>query len=147
MTVETDALADAAERFSEAIRAERLSTFDALANERQAALQIIESLRQERGRRLVSANNRFAVGVVLGLAVGAAVIYAINQRVSEEARLGLTAGPAPDVSGPAITNRLKSALSAGKRAAQRREDELWENYHSRVKTQDAPAQGDGTYSI
>lgn len=144
MTVETDALADAAERFSEAIRAERTSTFDALAAERQAALQIIESLRRERGRRAASANSRFAIGVVIGLAVGAAAIYFINQRASEEARLGLTAGPATG-DGGAISDRFKAALDAGKRAAARREDELWQRYRERVKGEGAA--GAGEYQI
>jgi hypothetical protein len=135
MTVETDALAEAAQRFSEAIRAERTSTFDALATERQAALQIIESLRRERGRRAASANSRFAIGVALGLALGAAAIYFVNQRASEEARLGLTAGPMSGGDGEAITGRLKAALDEGKRAAKRREDELWQRYRERVKGQ------------
>jgi hypothetical protein len=143
MTVETDALADAAERFSEAIKAERTSTFDALAAERHAALQIIESLRRERGRRAASANSRFAIGVVIGLAVGAAAIYFINQRASEEARLGLTAGPGGGEGG-AITGRLKAALDEGKRAAARREDELWQRYRDRLKGQDS---GAGEYQI
>jgi hypothetical protein len=143
MTVETDALADAAQRFSEAIRAERSSTFDALATERQAALQIIESLRRERGRRAASANSRFAIGVLIGLALGAAAIYVINQRASEEARLGLTAGPGSGGEG-AITDRLKAALDEGKRAAARREDELWQRYRERVKGQDT---GGGEYEI
>ncbi len=142
MIVETDALADAAQRFSEAIRAERASTMDALATERQAALQIIESLRRERGRRMVDANTRFAVGVVIGLALGAAAIYIVNQRASEEARLGLTASPASGDG--AIGGRLKAALEAGKRAAKRREDELWQRYRERVKRE---AAGGGEYEI
>jgi hypothetical protein len=145
MTVETDALADAAERFSEAIRAERTSTFDALAAERHAALQIIESLRRERGRRAASANSSFAIGVVIGLAVGAAAIYVINQRASEEARLGLTAGPAGGAEGGAITDRFKAALDEGKRAAARREDELWQRYRERVKGEGTT--GAGEYQI
>jgi hypothetical protein len=143
MTVETDALADAAQRFSEAIRAERTSTFDILATERQAALQIIESLRRERGRRAASANSRFAIGVVIGLALGAAAIYVINQRASEEARLGLRAGPASGDGAP-LTNRLKAALDEGKRAARLREGELWQRYRERVKGEGT---GGGEYEI
>jgi hypothetical protein len=144
MTVETDALADAAQRLSEAIRAERASTFDALAAERHAALQIIESLRRERGRRAVSANNRFAIGVVIGLALGAAAIYFVNQRASEEARLGLTTPALPGGDGGGAGGRLKAALDAGKRAAKRREDELWQRYRERVRGQDTAG---GEYEI
>ncbi len=141
MTVETDALADAALRFSESIRAERTSTFDALATERQAALKIIEALRAERGRRTQQASGRFVFGVALGVAVGIAVIYFVNQRASDEARLGLTAGPAPSApSEPgavmaSLGERIRAAITAGQRAAKGREDELWQSYRKRITQQ------------
>ena len=138
MTVETDALAEAALRFSESIRAERTSTFDALATERQAALKIIEALRAERGRGTQQASGRFVFGVALGVAAGIAAIYFVNQRASDEARLGLTAGPAPsEPEAPrlAVGERIRAAIAAGQRAAKGREDELWQSYRKRLTQQ------------
>lgn len=136
MTVESDALAEAALRFSEAIRAERASTFDALATERQAALKIIEALRAERTRETYQASGRFAFGVALGVAAGIAAIYFVSQRASEEARLGLTATPvaeeAPADALAGLRDRLRLALEDGKRAMQREESELWQRYRQRI---------------
>ena len=143
MTVETDALAETALRFSEAIRAERTSTFDALATERQAALKIIESLRAERGRRTQQAGGRFVLGVALGVAAGIAVIYVVNQRASDEARLGLAASPAPSEPAPpslTMSERIGAAIRAGQRAARGREDELWQSYRKRVAQQPSPSE-------
>jgi gas vesicle protein len=143
MTLESDALADTALRFSEAVRAERTSTLDALASERQAALQIIASLRAERARRSADANNRFLIGIALGVAVGAAVIYVVNQRASEEARLGLASGPSlglrkaseGGLSLESVRRRLQAAIADGKRAAAGRETELWQRYRDKLRGQ------------
>jgi hypothetical protein len=138
MTVETDALAEAALRFSEAVRAERTSTMDALSTERQATLKIIEALRAERGRRTTEASGRFVFGVAMGVALGIAVIYVVNQRASEEARLGLTAGPVGSVGDDpggalnVVRDRLRAAIEDGKRAASVREGELWQRYRERI---------------
>jgi hypothetical protein len=140
MSLETDELADAALRFSEAIRAERTSTFDALASERQAALKIIEALRDERATRAREASGRFVFGVALGVAAGVAAIYYVSQRASEEARLGLSAGPAPTLAAPQpeqsladmLKERFQKALADGQRAMKGREDELWQRYRQRL---------------
>lgn len=136
MSVETDALAEAALRFSDAIRAERTSTLDALANERQAALQIVKALRNEHDRRATQASGRFAIGLLLGAAVGAAAIYAINQRTSEEARLGLTARV--EDTGLSLGDRFKAAVEAGRRAASTHEQDLWDRYRQRLDQPSTP---------
>ncbi len=143
MTVETDALADAAQRFSEAIRAERASTLDALANERQAAMEIIRALRAESARRSRQATGRFAIGLLLGGAIGAAAIYLINQRTSEEARLGLTARV--ESGGASFGERLRAAIEAGRRAAAAQERELWEQYRQRLAAKPAPPRDEPLY--
>ncbi|MEI8165713.1 MAG: hypothetical protein WCG26_05020 [Chloroflexales bacterium] len=130
MTVETDALTEAALRFSEAIRAERTSTLDALANERQAALQIIQALRGENERRAQQAGGRFAMGFIIGTALGLTAIYMLNQRTSEEVRLGLVTRA--EHTGAALGERLKAALAVGRRAATTHEQELWDKYRQRV---------------
>lgn len=130
MTVESDTLTEAALRFSEAIRAERTSTLDALAQERQAALQIIQALRHESRRRSRQASGRFTIGLLIGSAVGAAAIYMLNQRTSEELRLGLVAGA--ETSGASLGERFKAALDAGRKAATSAEKALWDEYKQRL---------------
>jgi gas vesicle protein len=143
MTVETDALAEAALRFSEAIRAERASTLDALANERQAALQIIQALRVESALRTRQANGRFTIGLLLGAAVGAATIYAISQRTSEEARLGLAARVEDGQA--SLGERIKAALESGRRAASSHEQELWGKYRQRLTEKPTPPRDEPLY--
>lgn len=137
MTLETDALAETAQRFSELVRTERATTLDALAAERQAALQIIASLRAERGIKAQEASTRFVVGVALGVAVGVAAIYFVSRRASEEARLGIAGRPAlatpTSEGGPSVAERLRRAIDDGKRAAAGREQELWQQYRDRAK--------------
>jgi hypothetical protein len=140
MTVETDALAEAALRFSEAIRAERASTLDALANERQAALQIIQALRSESAHRVREANGRFTIGLLLGAAVGAAAIYIISQHTSEEARLGLVAGV--EGGGASLAERFRAAIDSGRRAASTHEQELWQKYRQRLADKPTPRRRD-----
>lgn len=130
MTLESDALADAALRFSEAIRAERASTLEALANERQAAMQIIQALRSETQRRTKQSTGRFAVGLLLGSALGAGAIYMINQRTSEEVRLGLVGSA--EQGGASLRERLRAAVEAGRRAAASQERSLWDDYRRRM---------------
>jgi hypothetical protein len=137
MTLETDALAETAQRFSELIRAERATTLDALASERQAALQLIDALKAERGIKAQQASTRFVVGVALGVAAGVAAIYYVSRRASDEARLGIAAGPslaAPAAAGgPSIAERFRRALEDGKRAAASHEQQLWQQYRDRAK--------------
>ncbi|MCS6881360.1 MAG: hypothetical protein RMK84_10315 [Oscillochloridaceae bacterium] len=130
MALESDTLADIARRFSETIRAERQSTLEALAAERQAVLEIIKALRQETARRRRAASGRFVFGMLLGATAGALTVYVANQRASEETRLGLTAQAS--AARGSLAERFKQALEAGRRAAQSREEELWERYRRQV---------------
>lgn len=136
MTVETDTLAMAAQRFSEAIRAERGETIAALENERKAAVKIIEALRRENERRSRGAAGRFVVGFLVGAALGAVAVAVLTPRSGEETRMGL----AVNLSGArgTISNKLKSAIEAGKRAASSREQELWSEYRKRIADANKP---------
>jgi hypothetical protein len=136
MTLESDALADAALRFSEAIRAERASTLEALSNERQAAMQIIQALRNETRRRSKQSTGRFTVGLLLGSALGVGAIYMLNQRTSEEVRLGLVSGV--EQGGASFRERLRAAVEAGRRAAVSQEQLLWDDYRRRMAEQANP---------
>ncbi|RRR70698.1 MAG: hypothetical protein EI684_12835 [Candidatus Viridilinea halotolerans] len=138
MNLERDALAEAALRFSEAIQSERASTIDALASERQATLQVIQALRNEANRRTQRSSTRFTVGLLLGSAVGAGAIYLINQRSSEELRLGLVQKSTPQASGPSFSERMRKAIEAGKRAAAAQEQTLWDEYRRHLKERAAP---------
>lgn len=129
MSSERDALADAAIRFSEAIRTERGGSPAALAGEREIA-QLIKLLRNESQSRANQSSGRFLLGLMLGAALGAGVAYMVHQRTSEELRLGLTGGPPP--TGQALNQRIRAALEAGQRAARTREQELWDEYRRRL---------------
>ena len=130
MSSERDALADAALRFSEAIRTERSGSSGVLAGEREIALQLITLLRNESQSRAKQSSGRFLLGLMLGAALGAGVAYMVHQRTSEELRLGLTGGPPP--TGQALNQRIRAALEAGQRAARTREQELWDEYRRRL---------------
>jgi hypothetical protein len=133
MAAEIDALADAAQRFSEAIRAERVTTIEALEAERKAAIAIIEALRAENNRRARASGGKFAIGLLLGVAVGAAAVTLLTPRSGQEARVGLTTS----VSGaggprPSLAERFRTAVDSGRRAAVQREQELWADYRQRT---------------
>jgi len=130
MSSERDALADAALRFSEAIRTERDGSPGALAGEREIALQLIKLLRNESQSRAQQTSGRFLWGLLLGAALGAGAAYMLHQRTSEELRLGLTGGP-PSTR-PALNQRIRAALEAGRHAALTREQELWDEYRRRL---------------
>ena len=130
MSSERDALADAALRFSEAIRTERSGSSGVLAGEREIALQLITLLRNESQSRAKQSSGRFLLGLMLGAALGAGVAYMVHQRTSEELRLGLTGGQPP--TGQALNQRIRAALEAGQRAARTREQELWDEYRRRL---------------
>lgn len=133
MSVETDALADTALRFSEAIRAERATTIEALEAERKAAIAIIKALRAENDRRARASGGKFALGLLIGVAVGAAAVTLLTPRSGQEARVGLTAGIS-GTGGPklSLADRFRSAVASGKRAAAQREQELWADYRQRT---------------
>lgn len=130
MSVETDTLAEAAQRFADAIKTERTATLDALAAERKAAQQIIEALRYEAAKRSQVNGGKFLLGFLLGAAIGAVAVTVLTPRSGEETRLGLKAnlGGARQSFG----ERFRSAIEAGKRAATQREQELWVEYRRRV---------------
>ena len=130
MTVETDALTEAALRFSAAIRAERTNALDTLGAEREATLQLIKTLRSENQRRAQQRSGRFVVGFLLGSAFGAATTYVLNQRTSEEFRLGLAARV--EQTSVSLGARLKAAFEVGRRAAATHEQELWTKYRQRL---------------
>jgi gas vesicle protein len=139
MSIETDALAAAAQRFSEAIRAERATTFEALEAERQAALQIIAALKAENDRHARASGGKFAFGLVLGIAVGVAAVTLLAPRSGQEARRGLRSS----ISGsggpqPSLTERVQAAINSGQRAAAEREQELWNEYRQRLAAKPQP---------
>jgi gas vesicle protein len=139
MAVEIDALADAAQRFSEAIRAERTATVVALEAERKAAIQIIEALRAENDRHARASGGKFALGLLIGVAVGAAAVTLLTPRSGQEARIGLTAG----ISGaggprPSLAERVRTAIASGQNAAAQRERELWADYRQRIIAKPKP---------
>jgi len=136
MSVETDTLAEAAQRFADAVKAERTATFDALAAERKAATQIIEALRYEAAKRARASSGRFVVGFLIGVGLGAVAVTMLTPRSGDEARLGLTANLGTARTG--LAGRLRSAVDAGKRAAAAREQELWSEYRQRVADADKP---------
>jgi hypothetical protein len=65
----------------------------------------------------------FVGGAVLGAAIGAGVVIFTTPKTGDETRQD-------------ISTRWNSALAQGKQAAQRREQELWAEFNTRVK---APA--------
>ncbi len=139
MAVEIDALADAAQRFSEAIRAERVTTIEALETERKAAIQIIAALRAENDRRARASGGKFAIGLLIGVAVGAAAVTLLTPRSGQEARVGLTAS----VSGsggpkPSLAERFRAAVNSGQHAAAQREQQLWADYRQRITAKPQP---------
>lgn len=136
MSVESDTLAQAALRFSEAIQSERASTIDALERERKAAVQIIEALRRENDRRARASAGRFVLGFLIGTALGAVAVSLLSPRSGAESRMGLTANLS--TARGSLTDRVRAAISAGQRAASAREQELWAEYRQRLASGDKP---------
>jgi hypothetical protein len=136
MSVETDTLADAAQRFSEAIRAERSATVETLESERKAAVQIIEALRRENERRSRIATNRFFVGFAIGAAIGVAVVIALNPRSGDENRTDVT--EKLNTMRSDLSQRVRVAVEAGRRATLARERELWQDYRERMSRPPEP---------
>lgn len=136
MSVESDTLAQAALRFSEAIQSERATTIEALERERKAAVQIIEALRRENDRRARASTGRFVVGFLVGAALGAVAVSLIAPKSGAESRLGLTASLTTTRS--SLIDRVRAAISAGQRAASTREQELWAEYRQRLASGDKP---------
>jgi gas vesicle protein len=143
MSVETDTLAEAAQRFADAIKTERTTTLDALAAERKAATQIIEALRYEAAKRAQASSGRFVIGFLIGVGIGAVAVTMLTPRSGDETRMGLTAnlGSARQ----SLGERLRSAVEAGKRAATSREQELWGEYRKRITDGAKPRDEDDSF--
>jgi hypothetical protein len=120
MSLETDELAEAAQRFSEALRAER-------------------------GRRVQETGARFVFGLAIGAAAGIAAIYLVSQRASEESRLGIAASPLSLDDGAGLRERLRRAVEDGRRAARGREEELWQLYRQQTEAGQQPSTDDLLY--
>jgi gas vesicle protein len=130
MTVESETLVEAARRFGEVIQAERTSTVVALEAERQAAIKIIEALRKENDRRSRASGGRFVLGFLIGAAIGAVAVSMLVPKSGEERRAGLVANLGTTQA--SLSDRLRGAVDAGKRAAASAEADLWSQYRQRV---------------
>ncbi|WP_129628887.1 hypothetical protein [Candidatus Oscillochloris fontis] len=130
MTVESDTLVEAARRFGEVIAAERASTVAALEAERAATIKIIAALRKENERHARASGGKFVVGLLLGAAIGAAVVSMAVSEPGEETRVNFKL-KADDLRST-LTKRVQVAIEAGKRAAAAAEQELWAQYRQRV---------------
>ena len=128
MSTEQEIIAEAARRFAQALQAERNATVKTLADERAAAQQILQALRQEYGRRQASAGASFVAGVLIGAAVGVAVVALLAPRNGAEQRSALL----HDLTQLRLRERWQSALDAGRRAGSATEAELWDEYRRRV---------------
>ncbi|MEI6775766.1 MAG: hypothetical protein WCK70_02580 [Chloroflexales bacterium] len=137
MTVESETLAEAARRFGEVIAAERMSTLAALEAERAAAIKIIAALRKENERRARASGGKFVLGFLIGTAIGVTAVNLLVQKTTEESRakLALNIG----VARTRVSDRLRGAVEAGKRAAAAAEQELWEEYRKRIAGTDGNA--------
>lgn len=135
MTVESETLAEAARRFGEVIAAERMSTLAALDAERAAAIKIIAALRKENERRARASGGKFVLGFLIGTAIGVTAVNILVQKTTEESRvkLALNIGTART----RVSDRLRGAVEAGKRAAAAAEQELWEEYRKRIAGTDS----------
>ncbi|NTW04159.1 MAG: YtxH domain-containing protein [Oscillochloris sp.] len=134
MTVESDTLVEAARRFSEVIQAERTSTITALEAERAAAIKIIEALRRENDRRTRASGGKFVLGFLIGAAIGVAAVSIITPKSGEENLANLKQNV--DHVRSNLSDRMRVAIDAGKRAAASAEQDLWAQYRQRV----APSQ-------
>jgi hypothetical protein len=128
MSTEAEIIAEAAQRFAQALQAERASTVKTLADEREAAQQLLRALRQEYGKRQASAGLSFLSGVVIGAAVGVAVVALLAPRSGSEQRSALL----QDLTASRLAERWRAALDAGKRDAAAVEAELWQAYRRRI---------------
>jgi gas vesicle protein len=130
MTVESETLVEAARRFGEVIQAERTSTISALEAERAAAIKIITALRNENDRRSRASGGRFVLGFLIGAAIGAVAVSMLVPKSGEERRAGLVANLG--TSQASLSDRLRGAVEAGKRAAATAEQDLWSEYRQRI---------------
>jgi hypothetical protein len=119
MSIEDDTLAQVAQVFSQAIRAERTATMDALETERKATLTILQALRQENQRRARASTGRFVWGFLLGASLAALVVILFSRKSGRQRRENITA-------------RISSAIEQGRQAAALREHELWEQYQNQL---------------
>jgi hypothetical protein len=130
MTVESETLVEAARRFGEVIQAERTSTIASLEAERKATIKIIEALRKENDRRSRASGGRFVLGFLIGAAIGAVAMIMLTPKSGDERRAGLAANLGGARS--SLSDRLRGAVEAGKRAAASAEQDLWFQYRQRV---------------
>jgi len=63
---------------------------------------------------------RFLLGFVVGAAIGGAAVILLTPRSGGDTR-------------ESISGQVTQALEAGKRAAAARQQELWDQYHTRLK--------------
>jgi hypothetical protein len=130
MTVESETLVDAARRFGEVIQAERTSTLAALEAERTAAIKIIAALRKENDRHARASGGKFVLGFLIGAAIGVVAVSMLMPKSGEESRASLTLNL--DTARTSLSERLRGAVEAGKRAATTAEQDLWSEYRKRV---------------
>lgn len=128
MSTEQEIIADAAQRFAQALQAERSATVKTLAEERAAAQQLLRALRQEYGKRQTSAGASFVAGVLIGAAVGVAVVALLAPRSGTDQRNALL----QDLTQSRLRERWQAALAAGRSAGAATETELWNEYRRRV---------------
>jgi hypothetical protein len=130
MTVESETLVDAARRFGEVIQAERTSTLAALEAERTAAIKIIAALRKENDRHARASGGKFVLGFLIGAAIGVAAVSMLMPKSGEESRANLTLNLG--TARASLSERLRGAVEAGKRAATTAEQDLWSEYRKRI---------------
>lgn len=63
---------------------------------------------------------RFVLGFIIGAAIGSAAVVLLTPKSGSQAREG-------------ITTQINTALEAGKQAAALREEELWDQYRTKLK--------------
>jgi gas vesicle protein len=130
MTVESETLVDAARRFGEVIQAERTSTLAALEAERTAAIKIIAALRKENDRHARASGGKFVLGFLIGAAIGVAAVSMLMPKSGEESRASLALNLSDTRA--SLSERLRSAVEVGKRAATTAEQQLWSEYRQRI---------------
>ena len=120
MTLEQDTLTQAALQFTQAIKAEREATAASLDEERQATLSILAALRRENVARQESVSGQFAIGLLIGGAVGTAIALSFTPLSGLAARQNLNL-------------RWQAAMKAFREAAGASEQQLWDDFRQRLK--------------